>query len=179
MIETALGRARLEREQLGCLAIGLGPGSYNGIRTSIALAQGWQLAFGPGLKVLGISSAECLAERARAEGISGRVEVVIDAQRNEFYLARYDLAPAHCREVGPLRLVSQDEVSKRLADGAVLVGPEVKQLFTPSRPVFPTAATLAQLASARTDFVPAEGLIPIYLRETAFVKAPPPRRFLD
>jgi len=37
------------------------------------------------------------------------------------------------------------------------------------------AATLAQLASGRTNFVAGERLEPIYLRETKFVKAPPPR----
>ncbi len=31
------------------------------------------------------------------------------------------------------------------------------------------------MAASRTDFLPGEKLEPIYLRETAFVKAPPPR----
>ena len=51
MIESALKHAGLEREQIDCLVVGLGPGSYNGIRTAIALAQGWQLA--SGVKLLG------------------------------------------------------------------------------------------------------------------------------
>src|SRR5439155_17100280 len=41
MIEAALRQAQVEREQVNCLAVGIGPGSYNGIRTAIALAQGW------------------------------------------------------------------------------------------------------------------------------------------
>ncbi len=41
--------------------------------------------------------------------------------------------------------------------------------------VFPRAATLGQLAAGRADFVSGEKLEPIYLRETKFVKAPPPR----
>jgi hypothetical protein len=32
------------------------------------------------------------------------------------------------------------------------------------------------MAAARSDFVAGEGLEPVYLRETRFVKAPPPRR---
>src|SRR6266404_4706107 len=88
MIAEALRAAGLEREQIECLAIGLGPGSYTGIRSAIALAQGWQLAAGQHrIKLLGISSAECLAAGAKAEGLQGSVYVVIDAQRNEFYLA--------------------------------------------------------------------------------------------
>ena len=95
LVEEALRQAQLDRAQIECLAIGLGPGSYNGIRLAIALAQGWQLA--RPVKLLGISSVECLAAQAQAEGIFGRVEVVIDAQRNEFYLAGYDLSPNAAR----------------------------------------------------------------------------------
>ena len=90
MVEDALREAELEREQIECLAIGLGPGSYTGIRAAIALAQGWQLA--GEVKLVGISSADCIAEQARFEGFLGPVTVVIDAQRNEFYLARYELS---------------------------------------------------------------------------------------
>src|SRR5713101_2377629 len=60
LIEQALRHFGIEREQIECLAIGLGPGSYTGIRSAIALAQGWQLASRPGgIKLLGISSIEC------------------------------------------------------------------------------------------------------------------------
>src|SRR5712691_3037265 len=55
MVESALREAQMEREQIEYLAIGVGPGSYTGIRLAIALAQGWQLAAGS-VRVLGISS---------------------------------------------------------------------------------------------------------------------------
>ena len=35
--------------------------------------------------------------------------------------------------------------------------------------------TIARLAATRTDYVSGDKLEPIYLRETTFVKAPPPR----
>ena len=173
LVEEALRQAQLEREQIECIAVGLGPGSYTGIRAAIALAQGWQLA--RPVQLLGISSAECLAAQAQAEGISGRVHVVIDAQRNEFYLAGYDLDAESWREVEPLRLVPSTEVRGRQQAGGILIGPEVTQWFPGSRVLFPRAATLGQLASRRGDSVPGEKLEPIYLRETRFVKAPPPR----
>jgi len=64
------------------IAVGLGPGSYTGVRAAIALAQGWQLA--REIKLLGVSSVEAIAVQAQAEKIFGRVNVVMDAQRNEF-----------------------------------------------------------------------------------------------
>jgi tRNA threonylcarbamoyl adenosine modification protein YeaZ len=173
MVEDALRQAQLDRAQVECLAIGLGPGSYNGMRLAIALAQGWQLA--RPVKLLGISSVECLAAQAQAEGISGRVEIVIDAQRNELYLAAYDLGPQARRELEPLRLATLAEAQARHQAGATLIGPEVTKWFPTSRVLFPRAATLGQLARDRTDFIPGERIEPIYLRETRFVKAPPPR----
>ena len=173
MVEDALRQAQLDRAQIECLAIGLGPGSYNGMRLAIALAQGWQLA--RPVKLLGISSAECLAAQAQAEGISGWVEIVIDAQRNELYLAGYDLGPQARRELEPLRLATLADAQAREQAGATLIGPEVTKWFPAARVLFPRAATLGQLARDRTDFVAGERMEPIYLRETRFVKAPPPR----
>ena len=173
MVNDILQEARLERGQIECLAIGIGPGSYTGIRAAIALAQGWQLA--RGTRLLGISSAECLARQAHNLGLAGRVNVVIDAQRDEVYLGAYHLDAAGCHEAEPLRLTTVAEAREREQAGEVLVGPEAARWFPTARVLFPSAATLAQLAAARDDFVAGEEIRPIYLRETNFVKAPPPR----
>jgi tRNA threonylcarbamoyl adenosine modification protein YeaZ len=172
-VEDALRQAQLERAQIECLVVGLGPGSYNGIRLAIALAQGWQLA--RPVKLLGISTAECLAAEARAEGIFGRVQVVIDAQRGEFYLAGYDLSAEMSREIEPLRLATLPEVQACHQAGGIIIGPEVTNWFPGSRVLLPRATTLGRLVQGRTEFVPGEKLEPIYLRATQFVKAPPPR----
>jgi len=173
MIDEVLRDAKLEREQIDCLAVGLGPGSYTGIRSAISIAQGWQLA--RPIKLLGVSSADAIAAQAQAEGGTGRVHVLIDAQRGEFYLASYDLAPNGLREIERLRIVSADEVIQRANIGGTLIGPEVTKWFPAGKTIFPRAAVLGQLASTRTDFISGEKIEPIYLRETKFVKAPPPR----
>jgi tRNA threonylcarbamoyl adenosine modification protein YeaZ len=176
MIQTALREAHLEREQIEVLAIGLGPGSYTGIRVALALAQGWQLASGPGgTKLLGISSADCLAAQAQAENIRGRVSAVIDAQRNEFYLATYEVSTRGWEEIEPLRILTRAEVESRAGAKESLIGPEITRWFPNGRTVFPRAAMLGRLALNRNDFVAGEKLEPIYLRETNFVKAPPGR----
>ena len=176
MIDDALRQSGLEREQIECLVIGLGPGSYTGIRAAIAMAQGWQLASSAdGLKLIGISSAEAMAAQARAEGQAGRVTVVIDAQRGEFYVAVYQIVAGGCREIEPLRIVSLSEARRREQAGDILIGPEITRWFPAGRSLFPRASTLGELAVGRNDFVTGEKLEPIYLRETKFVKAPAPR----
>ena len=173
MIDEALRAAKVEREQIECIVIGLGPGSYTGIRSAISIAQGWQLA--RPIKLLGVSSAEGIAAQAQAEGATGNVHVIVDAQRGEFYIAGYELTANSPREVEPLRIVSATEVAQRGERGEVLVGPEVTRWFPSGKTIFPRAATLGHMALGRTDFISGEKIQPIYLRETTFVKAPPPR----
>jgi tRNA threonylcarbamoyl adenosine modification protein YeaZ len=173
LIQRALAEARLEREQIECLAVGLGPGSYTGIRAAIAVAQGWQLALP--VKLLGMGSAECLAAQAQERGWFGTVNIAIDAQRNEFYLARYELGPGERRELAPLKLASFEEVAGHLKAGEIVAGPDISRLFPGARPLYPAAAMVGLLAAGRTNFVAGEKLEPVYLRETNFVKAPTPR----
>lgn len=173
LAEQALKQTGLEREQIECIAVGLGPGSYTGIRAAIALAQGWELA--RGVKLLGISSAECIAVQVQANGFAGKFSVVIDAQREEFYLAGWEVNGGRLRETTPLRLAPLAEVRAQETAGEKLIGPEATHWFPNGQVVSPSAAALARLALTRTDFVSGEKLEPIYLRATAFIKAPPSR----
>jgi tRNA threonylcarbamoyladenosine biosynthesis protein TsaB len=95
------GRPRHARELLGVvedvvsdaggweaverIAVGLGPGTFTGLRIGIATARG--LAQSSGLEVVGVSSLAALA----AGSDEGRpVLAVIDAKRNEVFAALYE-----------------------------------------------------------------------------------------
>jgi tRNA threonylcarbamoyladenosine biosynthesis protein TsaB len=168
LTEQVLAAANVLREEVEVISVGIGPGSYTGIRAAIALAQGWQLA--RGIKLLGVSSAECLAAQAQAEKIFGRVNVVVDAQRGEFYLAGWEISEFERTEISPLKIVAAAEMAALKSAGAICVGPDAKKIL------FPSAAMVSRLAAHRSDFVAGEKLVPIYLRETAFVKAAPVAR---
>jgi len=116
--------------------------------------------------LLGVSSAECLAAQAQAEKLFGRVNVVMDAQRGEFYVATWEISGARRAEILPLQIVAAAALATRAAAGEICVGPVAAQVL------FPSAAAAARLAAGRTDFLPGEKLAPVYLRETSFVKAP-------
>jgi len=170
MIEAVLHEAKLEREQIEILAVGLGPGSYTGVRVALSMAQGWQLAHGA--KLLGVNSMECLAAQAQAERIFGRVDVMVDAQRNEFYLATYEISADGWNAIGSLRIVTAEEIQSRAGTREILIGPEVTRWFPGGRTIFPHAAILARLAVERDGLVAGEKLEPIYLREANFAKVP-------
>ena len=165
LTEKVLANAKVSREEVEVIAVGIGPGSYTGIRAAIAIAQGWQLA--RAVKLLAISSAEVLAAQAQAEKLFGRVNVIIDAQRGEFYLATWEISELQRQEISPLKIVAAAEIEALKSAGEICVGPDAGKIL------FPSAAMLARLAAARTNFVAGEKLEPIYLRETTFVKASP------
>jgi len=72
-----------------------------------------------------------------------------------------------------LHIETLAQANERATQGEVIVSPE-NHALTAHR-VFPTAAAIARMASGRSDYLPGEKLEPIYLRETGFIKAPPPR----
>jgi tRNA A37 threonylcarbamoyladenosine modification protein TsaB len=135
------------------------------------MAQGWQLARSVNLQ--GVSSVECMAAQAHDEGIRGRVSIVVDAQRGEFYFAPYQL-DTEWRELSPLRLVLGRK-SKRSRQKVTCLSARNPKLVPASRAVFPRAATLGKLAMNRANYLGGEQIEPIYLRPSAFLKAPPPR----
>jgi tRNA threonylcarbamoyladenosine biosynthesis protein TsaB len=164
LIEKVLAAAKISRDEIEAIAVGLGPGSYTGIRAAIAMAQGWQLA--RGVKLLGVGGGECLAAQAQAGKIFGRVNVVMDAQRGEFYLAVWQISATRREEILPLKIVAAGEIELIKTQGGICVGPDGGTVL------FPRAAMVAALATGRSDWVAGEKLEPVYLREPAFVKAP-------
>jgi tRNA threonylcarbamoyladenosine biosynthesis protein TsaB len=171
MIEKVLAEAKTGREEIDVIAVGLGPGSYTGVRAAISIAQGWQLALET--KLIRVGSVGAIAAQAQAEKIFGRVSVVIDAQRNEFYLATFEISADGVKEIEPLKILPLAEIQLRAAADKILTGPEVMKWFPNGRTIFPRAAMLAKLAAGRNDFIAGEKMEPVYLRETDFVKALP------
>jgi tRNA threonylcarbamoyladenosine biosynthesis protein TsaB len=155
------------------VAVGIGPGSYTGIRLAIAVAQGWHLAHG--VRLLGVNSVDCVAHQLHARGDRGPAYVAVDAQRGDFYLARYELR-SHAPELtDPLRVVRPFELRELARAGANLVGPDLSHRVMGLKDGVPEAAQIAEWAAKYSQDVSAQALEPIYLRPTAFVKAPRPR----
>lgn len=170
LVQGALEAASTEREAIEVLAIGVGPGSYTGIRAAIAAAQGWELAHP--VRLLAIRSDVACAKACLNRGRRGPIAVVLDAQRGEIYLSEFDLTDAALIEKSPLRLATRIEATELQARGAVLVGPELGRLGLGGEIVVPSATAVGELATARSDFLPGEKLEPVYLRPATFVKAP-------
>lgn len=173
LVDTALKQAQLEREQIQRIVIGIGPGSYTGIRAAIAVAQGWQL--GRNVEVGGLATTDVLVAQARRSGLRGKICPIIDAQRGEVYLAEYEVDESGFKQTSVLRIAAQTEIAKLATEGACFIGPDATRWISTGLVLLPSAAVMAELACQSFTPVPAEMLEPIYLREVSFVKAPPAR----
>jgi tRNA threonylcarbamoyladenosine biosynthesis protein TsaB len=159
-----LQRARDLVDRFDCIAVGLGPGSYAGVRIAIATAMG--LGMATGAKLVGIPSVaawECDGERHLAIG---------DARRDTFYFTKVERGI--CTE-GPL-LVDASGLLARLAalpDWPVLSA-EPLALVPHAVVSRPRALTLARLAADGRGICAEGELEPLYLREP-HITYPKPR----
>lgn len=171
MIERGLEEAGWDRTEVEAVAVGLGPGSYTGIRAALALAQGWFLA--RGVAVYGANSMDSVAARAWRAGLRGRIRVVVDAQRRELYVAGYELKPEGWSRVEPLRFQPVEHLLEAHdRPDWIWVGPEVDRWFPEGRLMGPSALEVGRLAVRERPRRPEEWE-PIYLRPVQFVKARP------
>ena len=168
LIHEALTKAEIERSEINLIAVGIGPGSYTGIRSSIAIAQGWQL--GRGTELCAISSAEVLAATAQANNQKGETHFLIDAQRREYYHCTWNLTEENQTEMTPLSIINASKAAQLKA-----LGPNASGL-PHCEPLYPNANSLASLAAEQSNYIKGSEIEPIYLRQTEFTKAPPLRQ---
>jgi tRNA threonylcarbamoyladenosine biosynthesis protein TsaB len=101
MADELLGRASTGWAGIERIAVGLGPGSFTGLRVGVATARG--LAQSLGVELGGVSSLRALAVPAlRSERDGSRVLVVLGARRGEAFVAAYELtAGGSVEELAP------------------------------------------------------------------------------
>lgn len=99
MVRSLMAQAGLSFDTLEAIVFGRGPGSFTGLRTACAVAQG--LAFGAragqGVPVLPVDTLLAVAEEARHAHGCTQVVAVLDARMDEVYHARCEWTAAEGR----------------------------------------------------------------------------------
>jgi tRNA threonylcarbamoyladenosine biosynthesis protein TsaB len=151
-LDALLRQAGAHTRELDGLAVGIGPGSFTGVRIGLATARGLSLALG--VPVAGVSTLDALAA-----GAPGAVPV-IDARRGEVFILQ-----------GEPRVFAPEDVE--VVPGAVCVGSgavRYRAVLEAAGAEIPPLSDERHLPQARFhaalahDFGPAEAVEPLYLR---------------
>lgn len=183
MVEAVLQEGGVRLSDLDGIAYGRGPGAFTGVRIAVGVVQG--LAFGTGLKTVGISNLAAVAQQVARSG--DRILVCMDARMDQVYWSSFVREPgSECvTALAPERVDPPDAVS----DGnyTTLVGTGFKaypqllsRLATAGRVVheaiLPRASEIALLAEAEFRAgraKPAAEAEPVYVRDqVAHVRSP-------
>ena len=181
-----LAESGLLLADLDAIAFGRGPGSFTGLRTACAVAQG--LAFGAGggvgIKVLPIDTLIAVAEEARfqqavtaTDSAPLHITALLDARMDEMYVQHFQFAGRHCTAIDACELIRPENLAAHLAGdaaGSLLAGNvfDVYKGRLPTLPncvyALPTATALLRLApalAASGHCVDAALALPLYVRD--------------
>jgi tRNA threonylcarbamoyladenosine biosynthesis protein TsaB len=169
-IEELLAQAGVALGQLDAIAFGRGPGSFTGLRTAAAVAQG--LGFGSGVPVLPIDTLLAIAEEAHALAGFERVVALLDARMGEVYFASYERVGGRWIVHAAPALGRPEQVD--VPAGWAIAG-NVLELHGGALPAdaprvaaLPTARALLRLAPAALAAAPAHPAaqaLPLYIRD--------------
>jgi len=108
-ISSLLSDAKITMDNIDAVVLGIGPGSFVGMRIGASVAQG--LAFASEIKIIPVSSMETIAlEILLTHGLD-EIIVIQNARMNEVYIGEYKLNADGITEVlSPIKLRSISEV---------------------------------------------------------------------
>ena len=178
VVDGLLVNAGITLKQVDAIAFGCGPGSFMGVRTATAVAQG--LAFGGDCPVIPVSTLQTLAQTIYEKNQADYVLAGWDARMGEIYWGAYRLG-----ENGLMQSVIRDRLDKPagieitqnrwLAAGNAWkiydsqLPPRVKnQFFSVESDAYPHAQAMLTIARERYNsgaLFPPEKAEPVYLRD--------------
>lgn len=172
-LQRVLHEAGLTLDTLDALVLGRGPGSFTGVRTACAVAQG--LAFGAragvGLPVLPLDTLLAVAEDARHRCGCAHVVAVLDARMDEVYACTYRFDGQTWNSAGPCVVCAPQDLDVpagyTVAGNAQAVYGERLAPHAPHVPALPEAGALLRLAPdwlARAGDLTPGGVQPFYVR---------------
>lgn len=172
-VDNLLTELGIRGEDIGALAVSIGPGSFTGLRIGVSAWKG--LALGWGLPLVGVPTLDALARHLN----DGPICPVLDAKMSEVYWGLYNASRGDVAPVtGPI-VSSVAEMLAQLPSGVTILGDGAERYreeiascgldiaFAPPFLAHPRAASVGHLALellAAGDAGNAEAVEPLYLR---------------
>jgi len=175
LVERVLTAGGVSLDDVDGLAVSIGPGSFTGLRVSLAFAKG--VAFAGGVPLAPVSTLEALAWVADAAP-GETICAALDARKHEVYAAMFAVQAGGPRRLTPDVAESPERLAAELPPACVLVGdaPEAygdilgaRATVRPFATHHPRGGVVARLGWQR--LVSGQGVNPGEL-EPVYVRAP-------
>ncbi|MDA0660372.1 MAG: tRNA (adenosine(37)-N6)-threonylcarbamoyltransferase complex dimerization subunit type 1 TsaB [Planctomycetota bacterium] len=155
LLRDLLREQQLPPSELGLVAVGIGPGSFTGLRIGLTAAK--TLAFAVGARLVGVNSLKVLAHQTAPR--TGRLWTFIDGQRGDLVgtMWRHDDCGKQWRQIdSSARLLPRDDWHELLAPGDTVLACELRHPFATRDDIdvisgdncIPQAAAVAQIGVA-------------------------------
>lgn len=187
-VKEMLDEQGLSVKDCDAVCVGMGPGSYTGLRVGVSTAKG--LCFGAGIPMIAVGSLDTLVWQAIGRGLlpdgCRHIVPMIDARRMEVYTALFSVDGTQITETEP-KVVDAGSFSDILSEGPVLFIGDGASKCSPVL-TSPNAFFVQACPEASSMLVPAEKKLaaslfedtayfePFYLKE--FVPTVPKRKVL-
>lgn len=187
-VKEMLDEQGLSVKDCDAVCVGMGPGSYTGLRVGVSTAKG--LCFGAGIPMIAVGSLDTLVWQAIGRGLlpdgCRHIVPMIDARRMEVYTAVFSVDGTQITETEP-KVVDAGGFADILSEGPVLFIGDGASKCSPVL-TSPNAFFVQACPEASSMLVPAEKKLaaslfedtayfePFYLKE--FVPTVPKRKVL-
>jgi tRNA threonylcarbamoyladenosine biosynthesis protein TsaB len=123
VVDELLSSAGFKIRDLGAIAVGIGPGSFTGLRIGLSYAKGLAMASGCALAGVPGFDAMALAAIDTADIPVGRlVAVVVDARKNELYAALYRVVADGLEKLTEDLVVTLEHLASRITEDITFIG---------------------------------------------------------
>ncbi|MCM8792304.1 MAG: tRNA (adenosine(37)-N6)-threonylcarbamoyltransferase complex dimerization subunit type 1 TsaB [Candidatus Omnitrophica bacterium] len=119
-IRRILDALKIKIEELDYLTVGIGPGSFTGLRIGISTIKGLGLVLKK--KVIGLSILDIIAYNALELEDASYICPILDAKRTLLYTAVYKKGEYCLRQITPYSLFSIEELIKIIPAGTFFLG---------------------------------------------------------
>ena len=191
-VDELLRETGVQPDELDAVAVGMGPGSYTGLRIGVSFAKG--LCYGLNIPLIAVGSLDALAEVAIEDNEAGILDVknwdeavlcpMVDARRMEVYTRLFDTTGKALSEVSAEVVTEQTFADVRRDKQLIIFGngaakccevmPDAKYIA-----ITPSARGLARLAQQRLTAGQIEDIAyfePFYLKD--FIVIPSKKKLL-
>ncbi|MDP2911040.1 MAG: tRNA (adenosine(37)-N6)-threonylcarbamoyltransferase complex dimerization subunit type 1 TsaB [Candidatus Omnitrophota bacterium] len=174
-IKELIGKSKLSIKKIDGFVIGVGPGSFTGLRIGVSAVKGFGIALGK--PCIGVASIDAIACNA-AIANNNEIIPIIDAKRGQVYAAIYRKKANQIIRISEYLLLPIDTLMKKIKGSPVFLGDGVslykdkisdmnrKAVFMEEKYWYPGAGNLIKLGFSRikrTKKTDLAKLTPLYM----------------